>query len=635
MRIEQYFLMTDNSLWEVILNGDSPAPTRVIKGVLQLVAPTTAEQRLARENELKARGTLLMALPNKHQLMLNTHKDAKTLMEAIEKRLQKLISQLEILGVCLSLSLSQEDINLKFIRSLPTEWRTHTLIWRNKTDLEEQSLDDLFNSLKIYEAEVKSSSSVSTSTKNIAFVSFSNTDSTNKPVSTAASVSAVSAKMHVSALPNVDSLSNAVIYSFFASQSNSPQLDNDDLKQIDADDLEEMDLKWQMAMLTVECYNCYRKGHFARECRSPKDTRRNGAAEPQRRNIPVENSTSNALVSKCPIYDRYQSDNGYHAVPPPYTRTFMPPKPDLVETSIPSATSKTAITKPISHGKRRNREACFVCNSLDHLIRDCDYHEMKMAQPTARNHAQRGNHKHYARIPVSTAIPKLSVTRPKQAKTVVTKPNSPPRRRINRSPSLKASTFPPKVTAVKALMVNGAQGNPQHALKDKGVIDSRCLRHMIGNMSYLSDFEELNGLSLKEGRFLEKVSKNNLMQKKQGMKEPEFKGRKLESEVNVSPSTSAQSKKNDGKTKREAKGKSPVESLTRYRNLRAEFEDFSDNSINKDNADGTLVPVVGQLSPNSTNTFSAAGPSNAVASPTHGKSLCIDTSQLLDDPNMP
>nr|GFB58508.1 hypothetical protein [Tanacetum cinerariifolium] len=98
-------------------------------------------------------------------------------------------------------------------------------------------------------------------------------------------------------------------------------------EDIDADDLEEMDLKWQMAMLTmrvrkflqktrrnlgvngptsmgfdmakVECYNCHRKGHFARECRSPKDTRRPAVAEPQRRSVLVETSTSNALVSQC------------------------------------------------------------------------------------------------------------------------------------------------------------------------------------------------------------------------------------------------------------------------------------------------------------------------------------------------
>nr|GFB95277.1 hypothetical protein [Tanacetum cinerariifolium] len=85
IRIEQYFLMTVYSLWEVILNDDSPIPTNVIDGVVLPVAPTTAEQRLAKKNELKARGTLLIALPNKHQLKFNIHKDAKTLMKAIEK----------------------------------------------------------------------------------------------------------------------------------------------------------------------------------------------------------------------------------------------------------------------------------------------------------------------------------------------------------------------------------------------------------------------------------------------------------------------------------------------------------------------------------------------------------------------
>nr|GFD44387.1 ribonuclease H-like domain-containing protein [Tanacetum cinerariifolium] len=86
MRIEQYFLMTDYSLWEVILNDNSLVPTRIIEGVAQPVSPTTIEQKLARKNELKARGTLLMDLPDKHQLKFNSHKDAKSLMEAIEKR---------------------------------------------------------------------------------------------------------------------------------------------------------------------------------------------------------------------------------------------------------------------------------------------------------------------------------------------------------------------------------------------------------------------------------------------------------------------------------------------------------------------------------------------------------------------
>nr|GFC20383.1 hypothetical protein [Tanacetum cinerariifolium] len=86
MRIEQYFLMTDYSLWDVILNGESLSPTKIVDGAIK-IAPTFAEQRLAKKNELKARGTLLMALLNKHQLKFNITKDAKTLMKAIEKQL--------------------------------------------------------------------------------------------------------------------------------------------------------------------------------------------------------------------------------------------------------------------------------------------------------------------------------------------------------------------------------------------------------------------------------------------------------------------------------------------------------------------------------------------------------------------
>nr|GEY03200.1 ribonuclease H-like domain-containing protein [Tanacetum cinerariifolium]GEY03342.1 ribonuclease H-like domain-containing protein [Tanacetum cinerariifolium] len=117
--------------------------------------------------------------------------------------------------------------------------------------LEDQSLNDLFNNLKNYGAEVKSSSFTSPTKKNIAFVSSQNTDSTNELVSAVSSVTAASTKVLVSTLPNVNNLSDAVIYSFFSSQSNNSQLDNDDLKQINADDLKEMDLKWQMVMLTM------------------------------------------------------------------------------------------------------------------------------------------------------------------------------------------------------------------------------------------------------------------------------------------------------------------------------------------------------------------------------------------------
>nr|GEY12676.1 ribonuclease H-like domain-containing protein [Tanacetum cinerariifolium] len=86
MRIEQYFLMMDYALREVIVNGDSPPPKRTVDGVEQTYPPTTTEEKLATKNELKARGRLLMALPNEHKLKLNSYKNAKLLMEVIEKR---------------------------------------------------------------------------------------------------------------------------------------------------------------------------------------------------------------------------------------------------------------------------------------------------------------------------------------------------------------------------------------------------------------------------------------------------------------------------------------------------------------------------------------------------------------------
>nr|GEU51252.1 ribonuclease H-like domain-containing protein [Tanacetum cinerariifolium] len=158
-------------------------------------------------------------------------------------RFQKLISQLEIYGEVIS----QEDANLKLLRSLPPAWDTHTLIMRNKSDLDTLSMDDLYNNLKVYEAEIKGQSSSSSNSQNVAFISLDNTSSTNEAVNIAHNVSAASSQGQASASTYVDD----GMFFFFANQSNSPQLDNKDSEQIDTDDLEEVDLKWQMAMLTM------------------------------------------------------------------------------------------------------------------------------------------------------------------------------------------------------------------------------------------------------------------------------------------------------------------------------------------------------------------------------------------------
>ncbi|GKC15357.1 putative ribonuclease H-like domain-containing protein, partial [Tanacetum coccineum] len=267
-------------------NGNAPPVTKTVEGVTSVVPPTTVEEKAQRRAEMKARSTLLMALPNEHQLKFNTYKNAKSLVEAIDKRfggntatkktqknllkqqyenfsasstevidqiyerLQKLISQLEIHGEVIS----QEDINQKS----------------------------------------QGTSSFGTNSQNVAYVSSNSTSSPTRIVNTAQSVTTASTQVSAANSTTVDNLSDVVIYSFFASQPSSLQLDNEDLKQIHSDDLEEMDLKYNIAILID--YGLTYEGK-KRDLQGLEENNRN--REPTRRNVPVEASTSNALVSQC------------------------------------------------------------------------------------------------------------------------------------------------------------------------------------------------------------------------------------------------------------------------------------------------------------------------------------------------
>nr|GEX69863.1 hypothetical protein [Tanacetum cinerariifolium] len=211
-------------------------------------------------------------------------------------KLQKLVSQLELLDE----KLSQKDANQKLLRSLSPEWNTHSVVWRNKADLDIMSMYDLYNNLKVYEPEVKGMSSSSSSTRNIAFMSSSNnnTSSTNETVNIAQAVNTtngvftVSTQVNVAYSTNIDNFNDVIICSFFASQLNSPQLVHEDLEQIHPDDMEEMDLRWQMAILTIRA----RRGHFARDCRASRN-QDNKRKESSRRSVPVGTSNFTALVS--------------------------------------------------------------------------------------------------------------------------------------------------------------------------------------------------------------------------------------------------------------------------------------------------------------------------------------------------
>ncbi|GJX82180.1 hypothetical protein Tco_0331661 [Tanacetum coccineum] len=297
LRIEQYFQVQDYALWDVIENGNSFKPAAQTttnadgSSTTLIPGPVTADEKTQKKNDVKARSMLLMALPNEHLLTFNQYKDAKTLFAAIQtrfggndatkktqktllkqmyenfsapstesldsifNRLQKIVSQLAILGE----NISQEDLNLKFLRSLPSEWNTHVVVWRNKPDLDTMSFDDLYNNFKIVEQEVKgtASSSSSSSSQNLAFMS--STSSTNE-VNTAYGVSTANTQASTASTQvSTANLSDNTVYAFLASQPNMSDLVHEDLELIHEYDLEEMDLKWQLALLSMRTRKFFQK----------------------------------------------------------------------------------------------------------------------------------------------------------------------------------------------------------------------------------------------------------------------------------------------------------------------------------------------------------------------------------------
>ncbi|GKA46368.1 hypothetical protein Tco_0739251 [Tanacetum coccineum] len=356
LRIEQYFQVQDYALWDVIENGNSfkPVPqttTNADGSSTSLIpGPVTTEEKVQKKNDVKARSMLLMALPNEHLMTFNQYKDAKTLFAAIQtrfggneatkktqktllkqmyenfsapstesldsifNRLQKIVSQLAILGE----NISQEDLNLKFLRSLPFEWNTHVVVWRNKPDLDTMSFDDLYNNFKIVEQEVKGTASSS-----LSLISTANTQVSHASTQVShASTQVSTASTQVSTV----NLSDDTVYAFLASQPNGSQLVYEDHEQIHEDDIEEMDLKWQLALLSmrtrmffhktsrkitinrsdtagydkskVKCFNCHKMRHFAREYRGPRNQdSKNRNQDSSRRTVNVEETSSKAKVA--------------------------------------------------------------------------------------------------------------------------------------------------------------------------------------------------------------------------------------------------------------------------------------------------------------------------------------------------
>nr|GEZ54407.1 hypothetical protein [Tanacetum cinerariifolium] len=167
----------------------------------------TTKDMQKRKNDVKARTTLLLSLPDEHQLQFT--KGSETLEQTFN-RLQVIVSQLQFMDV----EIEQDDLNQKFLTSLAPKWLMHMIVWRNKSDLDTMSLDDLYNHLNVYESEVQKKSEPNP--QNMAFISSAKHSRENDDVNTAST-------------------------------------------NIDEDDMKEMDIKWNMALLSMRADKFWKK----------------------------------------------------------------------------------------------------------------------------------------------------------------------------------------------------------------------------------------------------------------------------------------------------------------------------------------------------------------------------------------
>nr|GEW65963.1 hypothetical protein [Tanacetum cinerariifolium] len=169
---------------------------------------------------------------------------AETLEQTFTK-LQVIVGQLQFMGV----EVEQDDLNQKFLTSLAPEWVMHTIVWRNRSDLDTMSLDDLYNHLKVYEVEIQKKSE--SNTQNMAFISSTKHSRGNDEVNTATVYTASSIVPTASANVATVSISQETACTYIASQSGGSQIKFENINQINKDDMEEMDIKWNMALLSM------------------------------------------------------------------------------------------------------------------------------------------------------------------------------------------------------------------------------------------------------------------------------------------------------------------------------------------------------------------------------------------------
>nr|GEX35002.1 hypothetical protein [Tanacetum cinerariifolium] len=519
-----------------------------------------------RRNDVKARTTLLLALPDEYQLRFSKYKTAQELWAAILKtlgqnkatkktkknqlkqkygnfkeegketleqtfnRLQAIVSHLEFMDV----EIEQYDLNQKFLTSLALEWLMYTIMWRNRSDLVTISLDDLYNHLKVYEPEVQKKPK--SNSQNIAFISSAKTSSGKEEVNTASFSTASTQVSPASADVATASFSHGTIYAYIASQSNGSQKKTGKKITIQGTDVAGFN------KLKVECFNCHKMGHFARDCRAPRSQDRG------RREVYKE-QTPKALMA----IDRVGWDWSYMANEEENHALVAEEEAPIEFALIAKSSSKNVIFDNSLCSKAclsqvearlvefKNQEIKFcekirglevkveskdnrterLTKELEELKKEKEGLDSKLTSfqsaskylDTLLGSQMSDKNKEglrYSTIPPILLKPSISIESNssdlqnsdssvfeigESSESIMSKPMIKFVKAIDSPTEVKIS----KVETIRKPCVKYAEiyrnttKSPKNVIDDKGYWDSGCSRHMTGNISYLLDYEPYDG----------------------------------------------------------------------------------------------------------------------------------------------